>query len=186
MPFMPAGRKRWTRALTLVGFVALFLSAGYAVASITISSNPLTANGNFQTNAGLNYWTETTVASSTIPSPVPSGVSTTPGTPTVLAATSGSFALNTAVVGDNAIEFTFTEQTNATANTEVELTFKVGTQTGSTVTVKAYIETQATVPATAKTYSFYYDLGGAAGTTSILISTADQTSQQCASVGSCP
>jgi hypothetical protein len=185
MPFWSERPMPLRRILALVGVFALFLSAGVAVAAYTVSSNPFSANGNYQVATNLNYWTETAVAELTNPGGTTT-VSTAVGTPTRLSAGTTNYLLDTGATGDNSVVFNFTEQTNVTHNVEIELTFTVGTQTGSTVTVTAYVETQATVPTAPVAYSFYYDLGTTAGTSTVLISVADQTSQACSHVGTCP
>jgi hypothetical protein len=182
-----SGRRRhWGRLLLLPTLGALALVAGLALASLTVSPITLRANGSYQGDLSLNYWTEGTVASSVIPATPPTAASTAVATPTTLSPAGTNYGLDPTTAGHAAVLFMFTEQTNATASTEIEITFTVGTQTGSTVVVKVYVKTQTSIPVTAQTFNFYYDLGTAAATPVLVVATADQTSQQCASVGSCP
>lgn len=52
-------------------------------------------------------------------------------------------------------------------------------------TVTVYVETQATVPATAQTFTLYYDLGSPA-TATITLNSVTQLGEQCSAVGTCP
>ena len=175
------------RLAAWAGVSVVVLVAGVALAALTVTSTPFEALGNYQANTSLNFWTETMVASTTIPSPAPHAVSTTVASPSTLPTSSTNYGLNAGTVGHAAVEYTYNLYANETAGTEIELTFTIGTQTGATVTVKGYVETP-TGPAPGGTIviNFYYDLGTAAGSSSLLVTTEDQTSQKCSAVGTCP
>ncbi len=187
-PPSPAIRRQSLQWAVGAALAVVLLVSGLAWASLSTYAAPLVANGNLQQDTSLNYWTETTIASTIIPTTLPIAVSTTAGTPTSLKAMSTSYEFNSGAVvsGHPAVEFTFTEQTNATKNTEIEIRFTVGTQTGSTIPVTIYIETQSSIPASPTLYNFYYDLGTAAASTQVIVDTADQASLVCSAVGTCP
>lgn len=162
--------------------------AGYSLAAaLTITSGPSeTGNGNFESTTSIPWWTQASVGLSSIPTSVPTALSTTVGSPTVLAATGQAYMINTGVANDVNHFFKFTEAATAVANTELELVFTVSTGAGPTVTiVTVYVETQSTIPGSAQTFTLDYDLGSA-GSGSIVLNSVQQVSQTCSAVGTCP
>ncbi|MCI4345729.1 MAG: hypothetical protein L3K07_03100, partial [Thermoplasmata archaeon] len=118
----------------------------------------------------------------TIPGSVPGAVSTTVGTPSVLGASSSSYVINTATGGHASVELSFLESSSAPTSTEIEVTFTVTVGSpGTTSTVTAYVETQSTV-STTLLFNFYFDAGAGA----LVFDSAQEISQPCSSVGSCP
>ncbi|MCI4363886.1 MAG: hypothetical protein L3K13_06265 [Thermoplasmata archaeon] len=162
-------------------------TVGFVIGSITITSQSETGNGDYTGANALNYWTETSVGLSGPPGVLPSTLSGTVGTPTVLAGASGNYGINTIVSGDTEQFFRFSETTSAPVNTEVEVIFTVntGAGAGTNVVTTTYIETQTSAPGSTLVFTLYYDLGSAASA-NIILNSAQQTSVQCGSVGSCP
>ncbi len=171
---------------TLVALLAI--SGGWVLAasfSINLGSTE-TGAGTYHPTALLTYWAEASVGVGIQPTPLPTALSTTVGAPTTLAAAGTNYGVNTATAGDVAHYWKFTEATTAPASTELELYFSVSTGAGPTITtVTVYIETQATIPATAQTFVVYFDLGSPSGGT-ITLNSVTEISQQCAAVGTCP
>ncbi|MGD0257715.1 MAG: hypothetical protein ABSB90_07555 [Thermoplasmata archaeon] len=144
-----------------------------------------TGSGVYHGTSSLTYWTEST-AGVTTQSATPAVLSTTVGTPTVLPAVGTSYGINAPTLNDITHYWKFTEATTAPASTEVELQFSVSLGAVPTVTtVTVYVETQATVPATAQTFTLYYDLGSPA-TATITLNSVTQLGEQCSAVGTCP
>ncbi|MCI4335715.1 MAG: hypothetical protein L3K17_00750 [Thermoplasmata archaeon] len=171
-------------ALSLAAFVG-----GYAMAgALTInSSGTEAASGNFETTSAITWWTQASVGLASTPSPLPTSLaSTTATSPVSLPATSSGLMINAGTVGNVAHYFKMTESTGAPTSTELEIVFSISTGAGPTITtVTVFIESQATAPSSAQTYTLYYDLGSAASS-SIVLNSVEQISQQCTSVGSCP
>lgn len=169
-------------ALTIAAFVGGFAMAG----SLTISQGtPEAANGNFETTSSISWWNQASVGLSSTPSPVPTQLSTTAGTPTVLSSSQG-YLINTGTAGDVAHYFKMTESAGATASTELEIVFTLSTGSTPTLsTTTVYLETQSSSPSSSVTVTIYYDLGSATSGT-IVLNSVQQISQVCASVGSCP
>jgi len=166
----------------------LTFAAGYALAaafSVTNGPNE-NGNGNYEAAGAIPWWTQSAVGLSSVPVSVPAALSSTVGTPTTLGATGQAYMINPGTVGDLDHFFKFIESTSAVASTELELTFTISTgATPSPSVVTVYVETQATVPTSAQTFTLAYDLGSAASGT-IVLDSFQQISQQCSSVGSCP
>jgi hypothetical protein len=160
--------------------------AGFALAAVTVTNSTLNGGGNYVNNSPITWWTTSTspAAVAAVPSPVPTVASTTVGTPTVLAATGQNYEVGSGTAGDIAQIFRMTEATSAVANTEIEIVFTLSTGAGTTTTT-VYIETQTSIPGTAQTFSFYMDAGSAASA-SVTINYAEQVSQQCSAVATCP
>jgi hypothetical protein len=165
----------------------LVLGGGWVMAaSFAVTQGPVeTGSGVYHATAALTYWTES-VAGVTTQTATPAVLSTTVGTPTVLPAAGISYAINTPTVNDVTHYWKFTEATTAPASTELEVSISVSTGTPATVTnVVVYIETQVTIPATAQTFTLYYDLGSPA-TATITLNSVTQISEACSAVGTCP
>jgi hypothetical protein len=162
-------------------------TAGFVIGSITISSNSETGNGDYTGATALSYWTETSVGLSGPPGALPTTLSGTVGTPTVLAGASGNYGVNTVVSGDTEQFFRFSETTSAPVSTEVEVSFTINTGSGSgtNAVTTVYIETQTSAPGSTLVFTLYYDLGSAASA-NIILNSAQQTSVQCSAVGTCP
>jgi hypothetical protein len=168
--------------------LGILLAASALGSSLTFANLPSQKeNSAYSSDTNLNYWTETFVEATTIPTGL-TVVSQTAAVPTRLASSPTPYSLKTgSTVGDAAIAIEFTEQINATVNTEIEIRFTIGEITGAVASVTVYVETQTTIPGGAQTYTFYYDEGASAtSTTNFLVQADNQQSLQCASVGSCP
>ena len=170
-------------ALSLAAFVGGFALAG----SLTVNSSGTEAGGgNFETATSISWWSQSSVGLTAIPTSVPTGLSITPGSPTVLAATGQAYMIGTGTAGDLAHYFKMTEGSSATASAELEIVFSISTGATPTITtVTVYLETQSTTPTTAQTFTLYYDLGSPSGG-SIVLNSVQQISQLCSSVGTCP
>jgi hypothetical protein len=166
----------------------LTFAAGYTLAaafSVTNGPNE-SGNGNYEAAGSIPWWTQSSVGLSSVPVSVPTALSSAGGTPTTLAAIGQPYMINPGTAGDLDHFFKFIESPSAVASTELELTFTISTgSTPSPNIVTVYLETQATVPTSAQTYTLAYDLGSAAAGT-IVLDSFQQISQQCSSVGSCP
>jgi hypothetical protein len=161
---------------------------GYALAvALTITNGASeTGGGVYHATNNLAYWTESTVGINSQPSPVPSTLSSTVGTPTVLAGAATTYAINAPGAGNVVHFFKFSEATTAPINTELEIQFTVSTGAGPTITlVTVYVETQAAAIASAITFTLNYDLGSA-GAGTITLNNVMQVSQVCSAVGTCP
>ncbi len=183
---LPNMRRRLVWGGTIVALLAI--SGGWVMASsFTITQgNTETGAGSYHTTSALAWWTEASVGVGTQPGTLPTALSTTAGTPTVLSAAGSNYAINTPTAGDVVHFWKFTEATSAPTSTELELQFTISTGAGPTVTqVTVYVESQATAPATAQTFVLFYDLGSPASGT-ITLNSVTEIGQQCASVGSCP
>ncbi|HYA58467.1 MAG TPA: hypothetical protein VEH57_08445 [Thermoplasmata archaeon] len=165
----------------------LAISCGWVVASFTISlGNTETGAGAYHPTAALTWWAEASVGVGTQPGVLPTVLSTTVGTPTVLAAAGTNYAINAPTAGDVVHFWKFTEANTAPVNTELELQFTVSTGVVPTVTqITVYIESQAADPATAQTFVLFYDLGSPA-TGTITLNSVTEIGQQCSAVGTCP
>ncbi len=172
-------------------FVVLLLVAfgiGYAVAASLTITNGAGENGSGVYHASSTspaWWSEFSAGASTVPSGL-STLSATAGTPTVLAAASASYAINTPTAGDIGFLWKLQETTAATVNTELELIFQLNTGggAGTLTSVTSYVETQSSAPGSTLTFSVYFDLG--AGSSGPIVQNVLVIWQQCASVGNCP
>lgn len=162
-------------------------AAGFVFASITISSTSETGNGNYTGASALAYWSESSVGLAGAPGTLPSTLSGSVSAPTVLAGSNASYGITTVAAGDTEQFFKFSETASAPTSTELEVVFTVntGSGAGTTVVSTVYVETQSTAPSSTLTFTLYYDLGSAASA-NIVLNSAQQTSQQCSAVGTCP
>jgi len=157
-----------------------------AAAFTVTNGNTESGGGAFHGTTSLTYWSETSVGVGSEPSALPTVLSTTVATPTVLAGAASNYAVNTPAATDVVHFWKFTEGAGAPASTELELQFTVSTGAGPTITqVTSYVETQATSPAGALVFTIYYDLGSPA-TGTITLNSVTEISQSCTSVGTCP
>lgn len=165
-----------------VGLIAVF-AAGLALGAWTIKSGPNeTATGTLTPAQLLAYWSFQAATPTTIPGSVPGAASSTVGTPSVLPAGTASFVVNAATSGHGAVEWVLLERGTAPANTEIELTLVDTTgSTPGTTTNTVYVETQSSVSGTTA-YDFYFDAGAGA----VVFDSAEETSQLCSAVGTCP
>lgn len=175
------------RTVYVATAVALItFGAGYAFAAISVTNGTLTGGGNYVGNAALAYWSLSAgnpTAIGVVPSAVPGSVSVTVGTPTVLPATATSYMVNTGTAGDIAQVLKYTETTAAPLNTEIEVTITVSA--ASVISTTVYVETQATALGANTVFTFYVDVGSASAAT-VTVSYAEQISQVCSAVGTCP
>jgi hypothetical protein len=169
-------------------FALLAIVAGFGMAaSFTVTQGPvITGSGVYHATNAITWWTDTSESVAVQPTVLPATLSANPTAPTTLAAVATSYGVNPAVQNDVGQSWKFTEATSATAATELELAFTVSTGAAPVVTtLTVYVETQATIPATATVFTFYYDLGSpAAGT--ITLNSVTEIAQQCSAVGTCP
>jgi hypothetical protein len=171
---------------TLIALLAI--AGGWVMAASFSITNGATETGAgaYHGTALLTFWSETAAGVGGQPGALPTALSTTIGTPTVLAGAAANYAVNTPTAGDIVHYWKFAETTAAPINTEVEMQFSVSTGAVPTVTqVTVFIETQASAPGATITYTLYYDLGAASSGT-ITLNSVTEVSLQCASVGNCP
>jgi hypothetical protein len=169
-------------------FALLAVVAGFGIAaSFTVTQGPaINGSGVYHQTTAITWWTDSSESVAVQPGVLPATLSGNPAAPTTLAAAATSYGVNTAIANDIAQSWKFTEGVTASANTELELAFTVSTGVAPVVTtVTVYVETQATIPATATTFGFYYDLGSAA-TATITLNSVTEIAQQCSAVGTCP
>jgi len=183
-----------TRRLTRrTVWIATAVAMAAVIGGWTVAASFSVQNGNTETGGGayhgtsaLTYWTESSVGVGSQPSPLPTALSTTVATPTVLAAAAANYAVNAPTATDVVHFWKFTESAGAPVSTELELQFTVSTGAVPVITqVTAYVETQATSPGAAIVFVLYYDLGSpSAGT--ITLNSVTEISQGCTAVGTCP
>lgn len=178
-------RRVGRRGLALLVALALAVGAcGFALAALTVTSAAMTASGASVNTTGLAHWYQVQAQTATIPTTVPTQVSSTVGTPTVLPYASTNYTINSATAGDPAVVFVVHETSGLAARTELELTFSISVGgSPATSTVKAYVESQAM--AMPLTFGFFFDTG----TISIAhatITSVQLTNQACSAVGTCP
>lgn len=168
--------------LLSLGLVALF-AAGMAFGAWTTHSGPNeTATGTLTPAQLLAYWSFQAATPTTIPGTVPGAASSSAASPSILPSGTASYVVNTATSGHGAVEWVLLERSSAPASTEIELTLVDSTgSTPATATNTVYVETQSSVSGTTA-YDFYFDAG--AGT--VVFDTAQETSQLCGAIGSCP
>jgi hypothetical protein len=181
--------RRARRALPLwaaLGAAVLAFLAGWGVAaSATVVHGTEHVSGIYEAETDLAYWTNNGTYITTMPSPVPSLVSTSAAAPTVLPSSPVDYTLNAGTAGHPAVRWDFTENASAPASTEIEIEFNVSAGTGPVSTVKVFVETQATAPASPLTIRFFFD----SGTTTpgpIFIRNLVDASAQCSAIGTCP
>ncbi|MGC2204494.1 MAG: hypothetical protein WA719_01010 [Thermoplasmata archaeon] len=182
--------KRFPRRTVYLGtaFALLAIVAGFGMAaSFTVQQGPVIAgSGVYHSTNSIAWWTDVSEGVGIQPTVLPATLSATATSPTVLAAVATSYGVNAAVSNDVGQYWRFTEATTATASTELELAFTVSTGATPVITTNvAYVETQATIPGTATTFVFYYDLGSPA-TATITLNSVTEIAQQCSAVGTCP
>ena len=189
MVSIPNG-KRFARRTVYVAtaFALLAVVAGFGIAaSFTITQGPaLNGGGVYHATNSIAWWTESSAGVAVIQTPVPTTLSATATAPTVLPIAASSFAVTAATANDVGQYWKFSEAAGATASTELEIAFTVSTGATPTVTTTTvFVETQATSPGAALTFTIFYDLGSpAAGT--ITLNSVSELSQQCSTVGTCP
>jgi hypothetical protein len=178
--------KTRTRAIFLATIMAMVtFGTGYALAAISVTNSAETAGGNYVNPNAIAGWSlaaTSPTAVGVIPASGTTAASTTVGTPSVLPSSATSYTVGTVTAGDVAQILRFAETTSAPANTEIEITFTLNTGAGTTTTT-VYVETQAST--VAQTFTFYLDAGSAASS-SVTLNFAEQVSQQCSAVGTCP
>jgi hypothetical protein len=165
--------------------VAVAFAVGFGAAASLSVTNGATENGGgtYHATNSIAYFPEAITGVGIQPAALPSVLSSTVGTPTVLAAAGTTYSLNSPTAGDFLHFWKFTETTSAPASTELELQFTVTTSVTS-LTSTAYVETQASIPGSAQTFEISYDLGSP--TSTITINSVLEIAQQCPSVGTCP
>ncbi len=172
----------------LIALLLVAFGGGYALAAGLSITNGSGENGSgvyHTTTTTIAWWSEFSTDASTVPSGLAT-LSTTVGTPTVLAGASTSYAINTPTVGDIAHLWKLQETTGASLNTELELIFQLttGGGGGTLTTVTVFVETQSSSPGATLTFTMYYDLG--AGSSGPIVQSLAVIWQQCSGVGTCP
>ncbi len=171
---------------TIVALLIIGGSWDMAASFAITQGSTETGSGVYHGTTALTYWTEASAGVATQPGTAPTALSVTVGTPTVLAAAATNYAVNAWTLNDIGHFWKFTEATTAPVSTEVELQIAVSTGSPATVTnVAVYIETQATAPGAALTFTLWYDLGSPA-TATITLNSVTQVSEQCTGIGACP
>jgi hypothetical protein len=186
---MAATRPRTARVVYVVtGITMAAFAIGYATAGvlIVIGNQTENASGGYTATSALTWWTQASVGLGIVPQTIPALLNMTAAHPTVLAAAGTTYLANTGVAGDIYHYVRFTEATNAPTSTEVEISLTISTGSAPVfATVTVFVETQSTVPTTAQSFLIAYDLGSAA-TTSIVLNSVQEISQQCTGIGTCP
>lgn len=181
-------RPRLTRKgiYVAIAIALITFGAGYAAAASIVSSSALSANGTANSDVGIGWWTESGSAIQVMPASGTTSVSLDSAHPTVLPAAGTDYTVGTATAGDIAQVVEFSENTNATTGAELEITFTFSTGSTPTITTtQAYLQIQASDPATAQTFAFYLDAGSAAHA-AVTINSVTEISQVCSGAGSCP
>ncbi len=179
-PRVPARAVYVATVLALITF-----GAGYAFAALSVTSGTETGQGNYVGTAGIAWWSLSATnpgAVQTVPTAVPAALSTTVGTPTVLAGVATNYMIGAGTAGHVAQVLKYTELASAPANTEVEIFVTMNTGAGTT-TSTVYVETQG-VPALL-VFTMFIDAGDASVGT-VTINFTEQITQQCSAVGACP
>ena len=189
---MAQSKQKWRpRNRQIVGatVIAILALAGSWVmaASFSISNgNTETGGGAYHGTALLGFWSETTVGVGSEPGVLPAVLSTTIGTPTVLAGAAANYAVNAPTANDIVHFWKFAETNAAPINTEIQMQFTISSGAVPTVTqVTVYVETQAVAPVGTITYTIYYDLGSPSSGT-ITLNSVTEVNLQCSAVGTCP
>ncbi len=169
--------------VVLTAILALALTGGYVLGSAMVTTGgQSTGVGLKSFGSALTYWVQTSTGASKVPGTLPSAVSTLASSPTILPSTSTSYVVTpTAISGDNAVVWVFTESTSALVSKEVKITFSV--TVGATTSVyTGYVQTQATGPTSPLTFTFYADKG----TGVLVLKSWYQLSQVCGPGNLCP
>ncbi len=130
------------------------------------------------------YWVWASTQIWHIPTPVPGAASVTAAIPTLLPVTSASYRINPSTAGNVSVRWSFTESTTGSLATELELRFTDGLSRPA-VLETVYLETQATHPTAALTFTLYWD-AGSFGPSGVTIQTMQVDVLVCTSVGHCP
>ncbi|MCI4334792.1 MAG: hypothetical protein L3K04_04100 [Thermoplasmata archaeon] len=161
---------------TLVGIFALV--GGFALATLTTTSNQLYAQGDYTSAAGAVVgfgYTSAQLTSTANPAPAtPTGTSSAPQ---VLASGTNAFCANTCTAGDFALVATFTFTTSFSGAVQITITTSASSAGGSDVIYLAQAST-----AVSGTVVVTWDLG----TSALTLTSITLTDQQCSSSTSCP
>ncbi len=182
-PRVPARAVYVATVLALITF-----GAGYAFAALSVTTGTETGAGNYVGTAGIAWWSLSATnpgAVQTVPTALPTVLSTTVGTPTVLAGVATNYLIGAGTAGNIAQVLKFSETAAAPASTELEIfvSFNTGAGAGTTTSTTVYVQTQ--VAPGAIVFTMFIDVGNAAAGT-ITINFTEQISQQCSAVGTCP
>lgn len=180
----PAGRRRtwrWPLLVLAVGGSALLL--GVAVgATVIASGGSESATGSVEQATLLNWLLIQSVRNDTVPTPLPTGLSTNASGPTHLPTANTSYKLGFAVVGHTAVRWDV-ELTGGPVSTEVELSFQaVNATTGAVTALTVYVLTPSTPPPFPPVYTIFLDVG----TLPVVLAGETLVEQQCVGVGGCP
>jgi hypothetical protein len=130
------------------------------------------------------YWEWEAAQIWSMPTPVPGLVSTSSPAPTVLAATSSSYRINSATAGNTSVRWEFLEKTTAPSSTELELRFTDGLTRSATSTT-VYLETGPGTLGAQLTFFLYWD-AGSFGPSGVTIQTMHVDVLVCTGIGHCP
>ncbi len=178
---------RRVSVLVVAPLLVLSFLGGLGMALTITAGNSSNGSGAYEGSTELTYWTLAGTFADTMHGPLPGAASTTAGTPTVLPASAQSYRINAATIADLAVRWNFTEGTSSPVNTEVEITFTIAYGiSGTSTTIKIYLETQGTAPASPIVFQLFYDSGGTGAPGSEAVQAFVQLSQQCSAIGTCP
>ena len=166
--------------------VAVLVSVGAVAAALSVVDTSGSAGGIQNGSVFLTHWQQVGVFFAATPNPVPTLASALAGTPTRLPGGSGSFTLNAARAGHQALEWRFTEALGMPLNEEVEIALTLQYTAAAVVhnvTLTVYFESQAAAPVVPLTFNLFWDAGAAAG---ITFGAESEISQTCSAVGACP
>lgn len=166
--------------------VGLALAAGTAAAGFVVLHGTGSATGVQNGSVFLTDWQQTGVLPGATPNPVPLLVGLTVTAPVRLPAATTALVLDAAVAGHEALEWSFSESVGMPSNKEVEIAFSLHYDVGvavHSVTLTAFVETQAVAITAALTFTLYWDSGA---TTGVSFTAEEQISQACSAVGTCP
>lgn len=131
------------------------------------------------------WWTGNRVLATTVGTPVPTALNTTPSAPTVLPSANVTYLLNSGTSGAAGVAAGYLELPGPPAKTEVELAFTFAVTGGTAFLFKGYIETAAVGPTFPVLVRFLY-VTGSVSLVPLTVTSVTVTSQLCSAVGSCP
>jgi hypothetical protein len=151
------------RTVLLLGVAAVLgMLAGTTLASSlpVLQLPPERVNGHYEREGDLGgWWLFQGFDLTDIPSSVPSQLSSSAGSPTLLGTSSANYTLNAATAGSAALGWRFLETTAIPKGAEVELTFNISLGVLASVQVKAFFETAAAGLSSNATVLFYFQIG---------------------------
>jgi len=190
-PRGPGGRPGPAPPRLLGLSIVLVVLVASTVAGWSLAAPATVGPGNTEQGQGADvgektpaYWVWQAAQIWGIPSPVPTALSTTSLTPTLLPTTSSSFRINAAAAANTSVRWEFLETTAAPGSTELELRFTDGLSRPAT-TLTVYLETRPGTLPGALTFFVYWD-AGTFGPSGVTVQTMQVNVLVCVSVGNCP